>query len=584
VAAPPAADSLAPDSAARAARPVKVQRDTIKTPTARPYVPRSAEIGSNRWHWTKDEIFASGALTLGELLAAVPGVTLLSTGFILAPQAIAYYGDPGHVRIFVDGVELDAVNVRNGGITDFTVPPFWALEDVVAERGAGELRVHLRSWRVERTTPYTRADVLTGSENLNLYRGLFGKRLDNGGVLQFAGQQFSTISRGGLDGDALGAMGRVGWARGSWSVDGTLLRKGSTRNAGARFLTSTPQLNVMPPFKGSESVAYLRAAWRDPESDGPWAQLIAATLSAAEDNKPSSQSGGVVPVTTPGDSVDTTASRSQYVLAAGLTRWGVRLSSSNRIRSIRGKSYFSPGARAEFNTRLLMVSAFAERGVDSTTRTDALARFAPFSWLNVGAALSRTAPKDASLGPATVDSRLEAGLRWRDRWVTAGIVTRSARRLAPPIELDTALRAVDAPATTGTVVSFRGPLALGWSLETDFMSWDAAGSYRPQTQARTRLWFESSFLDKFPRGTFHVLASGTLDYRTTTLVPLGTDPYGQSAGPSSIYSTLLEIRIGTAVISWQARNIMGSIIYETYPGYVMPIRTNIYGLRWEFWN
>ncbi|MFI5245995.1 MAG: Plug domain-containing protein, partial [Gemmatimonadales bacterium] len=119
-------------------------RDTIKTPIARPYTPRSTEIGANGWHWDRDQMFASGAMTLSDLLASVPGVTLMTTGFLLAPQVAAYYGDPGRVRIYLDGVELDPLNPRNGGIPDLAMVPLWALEDVKAERAAGELRVHLR--------------------------------------------------------------------------------------------------------------------------------------------------------------------------------------------------------------------------------------------------------------------------------------------------------------------------------------------------------------------------------------------------------------------------------------------------------
>ncbi|HVT39001.1 MAG TPA: Plug domain-containing protein [Gemmatimonadaceae bacterium] len=570
-------------------RPVgaaKARADTIKTPTARAYTPRSTELGSNRWHWDRDQLFASGALTLGELLAFIPGVTLLSTGFILAPQVAAWYGDVGHLRIYVDGIEIDPIAVRNGGVSDLAMQPMWALEDVVAERSAGELRVHLRTYRVERTTPMTRTDVLTGSENTNLYRGYFGKRQGNGAVFQFAGQQFSTVSRGGLDGDALGAMVRLGWAAGRWDIDATLLRQGATRNSGARFLTTNPQLNAMPPLNGSESVAYLRVAWGDPETDGPWAQAIASALSASTTHSTSGQSGAAPPIssgTIAADSVDTTTVRSQYVLAAGMTRWGLRLSTTERIRSIRGKAYISPGLRAEFDTRLLTLSAFGEQGVDSTTRADLLARVSPVSWFSLSGSVSRAAPKSAALGPPATASRLEAGLRWRDRWFTGGMVRRSASRLAAPVELDTALRAINAPATTGTTFSLRGPLALGWALDLDVVNWGAPGPYRPQTQAHSRLLFESSFPGKFPRGNFHVLAAGMYDYRSMISVPLGTNPLGQSAAAAGVYSTLLEIRIGSAVISWQNRNIAG-LPYETFPGYLMPRLTNIYGLRWNFWN
>lgn len=521
-------------------------------------------------------------MNLGDLLATVPGVTFMTTGFLLAPQVAAWYGDPGRVRIFLDGVELDVLNARNGGIPDLAMVPLWAIEDVTVERTPGELRVHLRTWRVDRTTPNTRVDVVTGTENLNLYRGYFGKRFDNGAVLQLAGQQQSNISLGGMDGDALGGFARVGWARGDWNVDASWTHQGIDRNAGDRFVNASPQLNTIPPYTGSEGLAYLRVGWRDPQANGPWAQFIASTLSEAKTDSTASTTSALTSGSAH-DSTDTTTSRAQYVLAAGVTRWGIRLSSTNRIRSIDHKTYLSPGVRAEYDSRLLTISAFGERAVDSTTRTDVLARFAPFSWLNIGGGVSRSSPKNSAAGVATTDSRLEVGLAWHDRWLTGGVVTRSASLVAPPIEIDTTLRTVLTPASNGVFVSFRGPLVLGVHFDLDAINWNATAAYRPQTQARTRLWFESSFLHRFPRNNFHVLAQGTFDYFTTMYVPLGTNPTGQNSPGAGVISTLLEIRISTAVIFWQYRNPVG-LIYSTYPGYVMPRLANMYGVRWQFWN
>jgi len=561
---------------------VRPPRDTVKTPIARPYTPRSTDIGASRWHWDRDQLFASGAMTLGDLLASVPGVTMMTTGFLLAPQVAAYYGDPGRVRLYLDGVELDVLNARNGGIHDLAMIPLWSLEDVKAERAAGELRVHLRLWRVDRTTANTRTDVVTGTENLNLYRGFFGKRFDNGAVIQLAGQQQSSISVAGMDGDALGGMARIGWARGDWSVDATWIHQGINRNAGDRFINTSPQLRTIPPYNGSEGLAYLRIAWRDPEANGPWAQLIASTLSEAKKDTGSSLAANLAGSASR-DSTDTTTSRPEYVLAAGITRWGIRLSSTNRIRSINGKMNLSPGARAEYESTLLTVSAFAERAVDSTTRTDVLARFAPFSWLNVGGAISRSAPKSGTAGATTTNMRLEIGVEWRNRWLTGGGVTRAASLVAPPVEIDTALRTIVSPAANGVIVSFRGPLVLGVNLDIDAIKWSVADAYRPQTQARARVWFESSFLRRFPRNNFHLFASGTFDYFSTLYVPLGANPVGLSTPGAGIFSTLLEIRISTAVIFWQYRNPVGAI-YSTYPGYVMPRLVNMYGMRWQFWN
>lgn len=557
-------------------------RDTIKTPIARPYVPRSTEIGASSWHWDRDELFASGALTMGDLLSSVPGVTLLTTGFLLAPQVAAYYGDPGRVRLFLDGVELDALNPRNGGIPDLALVPLWSLEDVKVERAAGELRVHMRLWRVDRVKANTRTDVVTGTENLNLYRGFFGKRFDNGLAIQLAGQQESSISIAGMDGDALGGLARIGWARGDWSVDATWIHQGINRNAGDRFINTSPQLGTMPPYFGSEGMSYLRIAWRDPEVNGPWAQFIAATLSEAKGDTTGSLASTLAG-TSARDSTDTTTSRAQYVLAAGITRWGIRLSSTNRLRSINGKSYFSPGVRAEYDSRLLTVSAFAEHAVDSTTRTDALARFAPFSWLNIGGSLSRSSPKAGTAGAITTNTRVEIGVEWHGRWLTGGVVTRSASFAAPPIELDTTLRTVLSPAANGVLVSFRGPLILGVNLDVDAINWSAAGPYRPQTQGRARLWFASGFLHRFPRNNFHLFLSGTFDYFSTLYVPAGTDPLGQNSAGAGIISALLEIKISSAYIFYQVRNPVGAI-YSTYPGYTMPRLVNMYGVRWQFWN
>ena len=183
----------------------------------------------------------------------------------------------------------------------------------------------------------------------------------------------------------------------------------------------------------------------------------------------------------------------------------------------------------------------------------------------------------------TSDTRLEVALEWHDRWLTGGVVTRTASLVAAPIELDTTMRAVVSPAANGKIVSYRGPLLLGVNLDLDAINWSAVAAYRPQTQGRARLWFASSFLHRFPRNNFHLFASGTFDYFSTIYAPAGASPLGQSAAGAGIISTLLEIRISTAVIFWQYRNPVGAI-YSTFPGYVMPRLVNIYGMRWQFWN
>jgi hypothetical protein len=46
----------------------------------------------------------------------------------------------------------------------------------------------------------------------------------------------------------------------------------------------------------------------------------------------------------------------------------------------------------------------------------------------------------------------------------------------------------------------------------------------------------------------------------------------------------LEIRVQTAVVSYQFRNVLQERRYRLIPGFVMPRQTQLYGVRWDFWN
>ncbi len=559
-----------------------IAKDTIKAPLARAFAPANLEIAQRSWHWDRDSIFASGALTLGDLLSVVPGVTTLTAGFLMAPQVAALNGDPSATKLYLDGVELDQIQPRNGGIADLAFIPLWTLEDITVERTAGQLRVHMRTWRVDNTTPQTRVDVLSGSDNMNVFRGWYGRRFDNGLAIQFSGQQYSTVSSTNPYGDNLGIMSRIGWARGSWSVDAMTVRQTINRQKGPRGLLFGPATSDgVPAFKGNEGTAYARIAWRDPAQDGPWLQVIAASIRAAEDHATSST--GTTVASVPGDSVDTLRTRSEYTITGGISRGALRLSGTTRVRSVDHHTFFSSGARAEYANRFVAVGAVAEQALDLTKYTDITARVTPRSWLNIGAAASRASPGDSALGPAYSSARLEAAFKFRDRWISGGIVTRSAQRMLPLIEMDTSLRRFTVPAATGVTVGFRGPVWRGWEIDIDGTSWQDGAPYRPQQQLRSRLWFQSWFLERFPRKNFHLAVELTNDYRTAAYLPAAGNLFGQASRGGNIWGSNVEIRISSAVISWQYRNMAG-YQYESVPGYLMPRLLNIYGVRWEFWN
>ncbi|MDQ2767035.1 MAG: hypothetical protein M3Y30_07740, partial [Gemmatimonadota bacterium] len=77
----------------------KIPKDTIKAPIAHAEVPPVLGVG-DQFTFTREEMFATGAVTLTQLLELVPGVTTFTTGNIASPQFAAYAGNPGRVRIF----------------------------------------------------------------------------------------------------------------------------------------------------------------------------------------------------------------------------------------------------------------------------------------------------------------------------------------------------------------------------------------------------------------------------------------------------------------------------------------------------
>ena len=117
-----------------------IAADTIKDPLARFERPYDFET-SPRLRFSREEILSSGAVNLADLLDRIPGVTTYRSGWIAGVHAASFAGDTRRIRLFVDGVEMDAIEPRNGGALDLTDVQLWTLEELVVERAAGEVRV-----------------------------------------------------------------------------------------------------------------------------------------------------------------------------------------------------------------------------------------------------------------------------------------------------------------------------------------------------------------------------------------------------------------------------------------------------------
>jgi hypothetical protein len=562
-------DSLARRDTIRAHQP---PRDTIKAPLVNAEAPVLAD-PSGSFVWDRRDLYSTGALTVADLLERVPGVTTLRSGWISQPIVGSFLGDPGRVRVFLDGLELEEMDPRMGRAWDLTQIPIWALDDVRVERGASEVRIYMRSWRVDRTTPYTRTDVYTGDQATNLYRGYFGRRYTHGELLQAAAQQYGTDpGRNAASSDQLGVLLRTGVARKRWSADVMLLR--NDRNRG--ITVTSPLSDTIPAVESTRSDLYARVGWGRSDSSF-WAQAIA-------DGTKYTYGGKQAPGLTNTSIADTTRFRAQYVLSAGYAAGPLRASVTQRFRTGLFQRVATPSARIGVDTKWVSASLLAEgRGLDSTRRADASVVLRPLSFVFVAGALG----SEQALFPSDSTSvaqfaRGEVGVRVGRTWLTGGVLRRdptalNALRMFRSATIDTTSESVQ-----GVFATVRGRVWKSVYADAQAVQWSDTGSlYRPKYQTRTELYVSTSLLDKFPTGNFHLLASAVHEYRSSMLWP-------ESSGVVRVkgyrtISTLLQVRILTAEVFWTFRNVMRER-YSQIPGYPLPRGTNIYGVRWEFWN
>lgn len=560
----------------------KVPKDTIKAPLAhseRPILVQSVM----EYHWDRDSIFASGALTLGDLLGRIPGATQIRSGWLGEPEFVSYMGNAARVRFFYDGVEIDPLDPRDGGVPDMTDVPLWSLEDIVVERGASELRVYVRSWSITHTATNTRVDVMTGDQGTNLYHAFYGKRFGNGVALQLAGQQYGTSENATLGGGSdLALMGRLGWANRKWSIDAFGTRTNRTSDE------QDPQRNVsggVPRQERTRTDAYVRGGYGNPDSTGGWVQLMAASQKFDE-HTPFRAQG--LPFAPP-DGADTTRSGSQYVAMAGINQGRLRVSAAERYHTLDSGNVNAVSGRLTYDHPVVALSLYAEyRGADTTSVEEASVRFTPVDFLAITGTAARR--HGGPSGNDEFDARGELGLRVGRLWVSGGVMRRGEETLPALIAFDSSFTPVTEAAATGVFGSARGKFYKDLGVNITGVRWNTAGFYRPQTQSREEVYLETNWISRFPSGDFGFLGSVAHEYRQTTFFPStapgsgGSAPSAVSAFFSHVLITRIEVRIQDAVLFWNAAFGISPTTYEYVPGLLQPRQRQLYGVRWQFWN
>jgi hypothetical protein len=372
---------------------------------------------------------------------------------------------------------------------------------------------------------------------------------------------------------------RYGIGKKLWSLDATVLRTRTTRTITDRFFNEGQSL---PNYQATNTVAYLRAAIGK-EGDGPFAQLIASSLALKEYSSHITATSAAQ-YGFPPDTLDSTASLSQFVATAGFDRWGGRIRLFERYRTRLGNGNHSFGGTFDFTKNLIGVSILAEHdGYYGYDRFEAGARAVPFNRVAfTGYIGQRNSEEDRNGQVDSRSARLEAGVRvYGDAWLSGGVITRDTAILLPPIVFDSAFRTQSVGRTTGMMFALRGPLKYGFSIDANTTIWNDPKVYTPKYQALAELRFSTAWLSKFPNGNFGFLIAPNIEYRGAVAFPIENGV--KEANASIVYNILAELRILRGVITYQRRNL-ALALYEQVPGYVMPRTMTLYGVRWYFFD
>jgi len=591
---PERADSLLADSLAKrdSILRARIRADTIKSPLG--HAPPGAELSiARRLSWSRDSLLGNGAITVADLVDRVQGATTTRGGWLASPAVGAYMGDVRRVRVFYDGFEMPALDPRTGNVLDLTQVSLWTAEDAVVEQAPDEVRVYLRTWRVRNTNPETRTDVFTGDQQTNMYRGFYGRRFASGAAFQFGAQQYGTTppSRFGAASDMTSVMGRLGIARRDWSIDAYAVRVGRHRGVILGETAFDITGDSIPQVESARTDSYVRFAVRDPDVDPFWAQMMLIGSSYTYTgirtlliNNPQTALDSALNKT----SLDSSAFRSQYIASVGSNRGPLALTASAVASNSDHQSTVAPSFRAVYQSGPLSAIGLAQgRGFDSTSRLEVTARLTPLSFVALLGGVGRTSQRFSGDQTSNVNwLRGEAGLRVHGLWFLGGVIKRDSAVIGHPrVFFDTTLALVHDKPATGITAAIRGRLWRFVEADVWAVRWnDTAGFYRPRYETRSELFVRTNLLKRFPTGDFGLNAGVMHEYRSGVTFPSEFVRNGveKTVGYRTI-NTLLEIRILTATLSWQFRNVLGER-YQQFPGFAMPRQTNIYGVRWFFSN
>jgi hypothetical protein len=570
--------------------------DTIFHNLPRVDVPGPAGWAQGVWHWDQEAIMVSGAVSLADLLAEVPGVITLRAGDFGTPLAATAFGlGGGGIRVFRDGFEVLPLE---GGVPDLARIGLVGISSVRVERFPGSLNVRLEGFQHTEGRAFSVVEAGTGDLATNLLRGIFADPTSLGGSVGVGLERAdSRGARGNETGDVTGTWLRYQLHRGDAAGLAVELRKMGSKTEAADYASSVSRTDwtvrgrvrvveglsveayggksthrvddVRPAFAlegGARSQLGVRAAL---ERSGVFAEGAYRRFGGA--GLPSGRLDARVGADLP----------AVGGVSAELDRafWPDVTTGARRVRGwthpVLGLSVFGSWESGTAGARLspLMGSPEPDAAADAGDPPE-------------GGDVEG-APGDFHVTERTA-TRLGAQWAWRGFALSGALLELEVDSLLPlGLQPDRGAPALPGGTRSGWEVWGRIPMPLrGLAFQGSLQQWEEDWSYLPRRRYSAALVFHDTFLESGnlewwwtlgvrghdPMTVRQVAAEGE-DGVELAVVPFFQDWYAQ-----------LQLRILTfkLFVGWE--NFARRPALQSYPGRLLPVTRAVYGIRWTLWN
>lgn len=523
-----------------------------------------------RMVFTRDSIDWSGAATLSDLLARVPGTYVLRAGGLGRPEPVNYAArGAASLEILLDGMPYGALGPDSVAVDPADIP-LAVLDRVEIERWPSLLRVYLYTRNHDRLAARSSIVLAAGPDKLAHYEAFLERRFRGGFGLGLGGGYLKVPPPGG----ATGTFQQTGyWAQVSYvprQDRGILLEYVGNTLDRDEFSDAGP---IGPRLEGRRGELVGRA-FLGGRSDGTGLRLDLLGSRSAFDSM------GVAQKIWRGGAALTY--RAPLLAASGMA-----LAANHWTKlDLSGRVSWTPVPL------LVLASEGAYRTHDGSRTTRWLGARAGLE-LPAGLELSASARVGQEVAapalPASVEQdirEVEGAATWTTRRLGAeGRISRTAAfqpetyQELPEIVLIPATAASTWFSAGGFVRPFDWVTVRGWYAQA---SSPAPDGLPPRHWSMTGT-IRSNLLHTFRSGAFDLkLELGYEGWRAGSLgqngaggqIPLGEAHYVRS---------LVQVAIESFSIFWESRNLTGQAVGYV-PGYQVPKFSGMFGVRWGFMN